>query len=314
MTLFPLCMCSSMASVVITDFDVTYVYSGRVRVSSKPVVTRWSLCGAVDDLNNGMHHVASVGSLFHLWKCCDGCCCAALAVHFTCLTSAGPGSNAYLWYSCEEEGGAIVALEVLYDDEPVPQGFVKLPKDLGRGTASQVYLAYRRAAVDEVEPLLPIMDVRIMSADAVGACPPCDSCHCDGSSATRAVVVSCGLDVGYERVGRPICLSASLYLFVKRFNSRGACYLLCGSGRASELHRATGAATDVAPASSGTPWDVSQVQTDDWIDCKDSHGLWQAAQAITVTDTSVTVTYKEFPRFYEETVPKLPSRIAEVRV
>ena len=84
------------------------------------------------------------------------------------VPAAGTGSQVYLWYKRGDEA-PIVALEVLYNDEPAPAGYVKASKDLGKGTDGRVYLAFRRAVEGETDAPLPIVSVRILGADAKGA-------------------------------------------------------------------------------------------------------------------------------------------------
>ena len=76
----------------------------------------------------------------------------------------------YLWYK-KGEDAPVVDLQVLYDDDATPVGYVKVAKDLSKGTDSHVYLAFRRKT--ETETTLPIVHVRILSSDATGAGAVC---------------------------------------------------------------------------------------------------------------------------------------------
>ena len=74
------------------------------------------------------------------------------------------------------------------------------------------------------------------------------------------------------------------------------------------------AAVESVSASDGPKWSISQIKVGDWFDCKDSYEQWQVAKATAVTGSGISVTYKGYSKYYDEVVPKQPSRIAEVRL
>ena len=98
-------------------------------------------------------------------------CCTAGAHYFgrfhRCVTkeghgadiNRGEGSAVYLWYK-HGDGKPIVAVEVLYDDEPVPDGFTKMSKDLTYGVDKKVYMCYRTQGAGE--ELSPITEIRVL--------------------------------------------------------------------------------------------------------------------------------------------------------
>jgi hypothetical protein len=79
---------------------------------------------------------------------------------------AGSGTPVFLWYKKAEEEPAIIAIQVLYGDEAVPAGFVKVAKDLKKGGDAKTYLCFQRAT--PTDTALPIIGVRILNSDAAG--------------------------------------------------------------------------------------------------------------------------------------------------
>jgi len=104
----------------------------------------------------------------------------------------GGGSPVYLWYKNGEEA-PVVEIQLLYDDELVPEGFTKVAKDLIKGTDRHVYLCYRRQVPEDTA--LPIIDVRILAAEAS--------------------------EEGFEKFDRPVNRT-DLCIFVKRLDPAAA--------------------------------------------------------------------------------------------
>jgi hypothetical protein len=80
----------------------------------------------------------------------------------------GTGSSVYLWYKKGDEA-PIVDIQVLYDDEATPEGYVKVAKDLIKGASNRAYLAFRRQT--EGDTTLPITGVKLLPSDAAGRHP-----------------------------------------------------------------------------------------------------------------------------------------------
>ncbi len=68
----------------------------------------------------------------------------------------------FLWFK-HGAGAPVVDVAVLYDDEPAPEGFTKITKDLTKGVDARVFLAFRR--LTEGEDKQPIADLRILVGD-----------------------------------------------------------------------------------------------------------------------------------------------------
>lgn len=79
----------------------------------------------------------------------------------------GAGSPVYLWYKNGDEG-AIVGVRILHDDEAVPDGWVKVAKDLLVASEGHAYVCFKRFA--EGDTALPIVDLRLLPTSATGAC------------------------------------------------------------------------------------------------------------------------------------------------
>ena len=93
---------------------------------------------------------------------------ALSAFHPAILALTGSGTPVFVWYKKGEEEVPIVAIHVLYGDEAVPAGFVKVAKDLkkGGGGDAKTYLCIKRqTAGDEA---LPIVGIRILNSDSAG--------------------------------------------------------------------------------------------------------------------------------------------------
>lgn len=68
------------------------------------------------------------------------------------LNHGSAGSPSFLWYhEGANKGAPIVEIVVLHDDEPVPEGFQKISRNLLKGVDQQAYLAVRRST--DVDPI-----------------------------------------------------------------------------------------------------------------------------------------------------------------
>jgi hypothetical protein len=66
------------------------------------------------------------------------------------LSLSPPGATpSYLWLARSPDADPVVDVQILYDDEPTPEGFKKLARDLSGGSAAKVYLAYRTSPLND---------------------------------------------------------------------------------------------------------------------------------------------------------------------
>lgn len=59
------------------------------------------------------------------------------------LAPPGAGTSSHLWFSRSVDE-PVVDVVVLYDAEPVPEGYSKVARDLSCGGSAPVFLAYRK--------------------------------------------------------------------------------------------------------------------------------------------------------------------------
>ena len=165
------------------------------------------------------------------WGNC--CHCALMCVWMLPVPCPGAGgSPVYLWYKHGGGLAPIVEFSVLYDDEPTPEGFVKIGKDLTKGVDSRVYLAFRRLAAGE--EAVPIADIRILdSEEAPGAAvrllalwAGTSAAACFGPPHALLLLLSSSLltarplSEGFEKVSRALNRS-DVFLFYKRREGAG---------------------------------------------------------------------------------------------
>ncbi len=70
----------------------------------------------------------------------------------------------YLWYKHGGSAAPIVALAVLYDDEPVPEGYQKIAKDVTKGVDAKVFLAVLRQSPGAAPADQPLSDIKLLLA------------------------------------------------------------------------------------------------------------------------------------------------------
>jgi len=121
--------------------------------------------------------------------------------HQSADVNKGEGTAAYLWFK-RGTGDPVVDVRVLYDDEAVPEGYKKFPKDLSRGKG--VYVCYKREP--ETETSRGVSELVILySAESP-----------EGE--------------GWEKVPRSLNRSEDVWLWMRRRGDEGVWWPVCGRG------------------------------------------------------------------------------------
>jgi ubiquitin C-terminal hydrolase len=177
-------------------------------------------------------------------------------------------------------GEPIVAVDVIYEDEPVPQGFVKVARDMSKGSHQRSFLCFRRARSPPQESGAE----GIADRGERGS----EDAHAEEDGPLVDVVIA-GQDEnpgeGFVRLDKPLCRSERpLFLCYRRARS-------FGGGE---------------PAGGWPP--TQGVRVGDMVDLKDSTGKWCVAQVRLVTEELVSVRPRDLD--WDEELPLLSSRLA----
>lgn len=69
-------------------------------------------------------------------------------------TGSGRAGQTYLWiHRGAQRGTPVVAVDVIYNDEPVPRGFERVARDMCKGSGRSSYLCFRRQRVAQAQQL-----------------------------------------------------------------------------------------------------------------------------------------------------------------
>ena len=140
--------------------------------------------------------------------------------HQSADVNKGKGTPAYLWVK-RGSGDPVSDVQVLYDDEPVPEGYKKFPKDLSRG--QRVYVCYQRAP--ETDTARGVSEFLILYSDEEPGVCRCRCATVTGECAGADVVrrhTYCTEGEGWEKASKSLNREEPVWLWMRRRGDEGA--------------------------------------------------------------------------------------------
>eukprot|EP00953_Heterococcus_sp_UTEX-ZZ885_P018016 10072-Heterococcus_DN1.PRE.1 len=186
----------------------------------------------------------------------------------------------FLWYSDSPgKSGPVIEVTVLYDDEPVPAGWDKVPRALAKGGARSAFLCCRRgttaaagepdAAVEDsktADEPLPLGEVLIAYDNSVPAPDAPDKGRAEPWEK---------LDRSLDPVGQ------NVHLWWRRVS-----------------------------AGEQAAWTPYQLRVGDLVDARDRSGAWVPAEVIAATADTVTVHYPPWDSSWDDVISRVPAKLA----